>query len=149
LESVQSDWSNGDPNKTERRQANRGGHPADLPVAALGDGELEPGGGNGFPEPDGRDSWGQVRGGLDKTDLCRAGWTVVQDDSGSQERERLLFGNAFDLGEIRLREMELRTGELVLQPAHGGQEEQPFAVEIEAAGWIEPGNGDEVLERSP
>lgn len=86
---------------------------------------------------------------LEEVDVCRARWTVVQEDAGSQPRESRHLGSAFNLCEVCFGKVEPGTGEFVLQRTDGGQQEQPFAVEIEASGRVEARERDEVLESPP
>ena len=67
----------------------------------------------------------------------------------AQGLQRGLVGRAFDLDPIDFFHLEARVGNMRLELAVVGQQQQAFAVRIQPAGHIHTGNRDEVLEPAP
>jgi hypothetical protein len=63
--------------------------------------------------------------------------------------KRRVIWNALDLGEVGLRVLETGIGQTVLKRAVIGQQEESFAVQVEAACRIETGQLDEVAQCLP
>ena len=123
-------------------------HPSDLPVAAFLQAELKPTGGNREPRAD----WG-ISGGP---------WRVAQEPRPRFKSPLLLDRYpTTELIELRLSGFTLHLDvvgapvapagltQSCLKATIRGQHQESFAVGIEAAGGIHPGDGDELGEGAP
>ena len=89
-ESVERPRSHCPANQSQRRQADRRRHPPHLPVAALAQFELDPGGGNRLAAADRRVARPQPAGSGISRGWSRAGRPVAEDQASSQGLERLV-----------------------------------------------------------
>ena len=134
------------PDEAERGEADCSGHAADLAIATFGDDEFDPLIGDGFSEPDRRIAVPEV-GWPDQACLCGSGRTVLKPEAGLKRQEIGLVRRALNLNEIGLFCPSLRAGDTGLKSPVVGENEEAFAVPIEAArrvniGWqIEAGEG--------
>lgn len=137
--------SDAPPDQPQRRVVNRGGHAADLAVAAFADGYLQPAIGDARADPDRRHARPEV-GRVDPLDVG-AGRAVLQHDALSQPVERGGIGIALDLHEIGFRQLELRVRDPRLETTVVGQQQQPFAIAVEPPRRIDARHIDELRQR--
>lgn len=126
--------------------ADRGGHPADLAVAAFADRDAQPAIGDARAHADRGDARPEVEC-VDPFDLGGAGGAVLQHDAVAQGVERGLARLAFDLHEIGLGQLELGIRDPRLEATVVGQQQQPLAVPIEPPRRIDAGHVDELRQR--
>jgi hypothetical protein len=135
----------GGADEAEGGQADRGGHAANLAVAPLGEGEREPGSGDGGADTNGGRSRGE--GGVgDLDDFGGAGTVALDGDAGTESVEGGFGGSAFDLDAVGTAVGEIGEEEAELEGAVVGEEEQSFAIGVKAAGGVDVGDWDEVGE---
>jgi len=126
--------------------ADRGGHPADLAVAAFADRDPQPAIGDARAHADRRHARPEV-GRVDPFDLGGAGGAVLQYDAVAQGIERGLARLALDLNEIGLGQLELRIRDPRLEATVVGQQQQPLAVPIQPPRRIDARHRDELRQR--
>ena len=147
LEVVDVPGADGVANEAQGGEADGGGHAADLAVAAFVEGELEPGGwdggaiANGWisgPEP----AWfGACLG---------PGWfgeAVFEAYAFAELLDGLLVYFAFDLDKIGFWKLVFGVGDLMVEVAFAGEDQEAFRVEVEAASRIDVRDVDEILQR--
>ena len=133
------------PDQPQRGVVDRGGHAADLAVAAFADRYLQPAIGDARADPDRRHARPEVGGG-DPLDVG-AGRAILQQDAAPQPIERVLAGIALDLHEIGLGQLELRVRDPRLEATVVGQQQQPFAIAVEPPRRIDARHIDELRQR--
>jgi len=126
--------------------ADRGGHPADLAVAAFADRDPQPAIGDARADADRGHARPEIGCG-DPFDLGGAGGAVLQHDAVAQGIERGLARLALDVHEIGLGQLELRIRDPRLEATVVGQQQQPLAVPIEPPRRIDAGHLDELRQR--
>ena len=117
--------------------SNRGRHPSHLMVLPFCNRDFEPHCGDIFPEPDGNGSRRQPGIFGEDSDESGASSFPGNDYTLLQTVDRLLIGNPLDLNEIRLRVLELRIGEPMLEGIVVRQEQKPFAVPIQSPNRVD------------
>jgi hypothetical protein len=129
--------------------ADRRSHLPHLPVAPLRESQLKPSCWNILPESD-RDIAGRDRRIPGKEfHGSSPGLSAFDDNSGSQFLQRILCRDAFNLNQIRPRMGEAGFQEKVFGLTVVREEEEPFAVRIEPADWINvAGKRTEILKSS-
>ena len=80
-EAGEAQIADGDAHQAQSRMAHGGGHVPHLAIAALGERQLYPGGGNGPAEPHGRIARRQRRLARQQGCVCRAGAIVLDDQA--------------------------------------------------------------------
>ena len=121
-----------DTHQPQGRKTGGCGHAPHLAVAALGDDELDPGGRDIFAETDWRVARPECRFGQCAC-TGRTCALAVQHDSGAQCPKRRFVRHAFHLHPVGLGQLVLGVGDPCLQSAIVGEQQQPFAVVVEAA----------------
>ncbi len=121
-------------------------HAPYLPVAALGDDELDPGRRNVLAKPYRRFArpQGRFRDGAHSGRACPA---VVQRYTASQVFEHTLIRHAFYLRPVGLRQFVFWVGDPCLQGAVVGEQQQALAVIVEPPGGTHGRELDEIRER--
>jgi hypothetical protein len=137
--------TDGDTDKAQSREAHGGAHPPHLPVPALIQNQFYPAIRDVCTETDGRVAEGDERGRVEEAGEGGPGAVVADGDAGGESAKGLGGDDAFDLRPVSTRMREAGVGEEVLEAAVVGEEEEAFAVEVEAAGGIDAGLGDEAL----
>jgi D-arginine dehydrogenase len=124
--------------EAQGRVADGGGHPADLPVAPLAQGQADPAIGHALAKAHRRVARPE-RGRIDPFGPRGQGHPVVEAHPARKRIERGCVGLALDLHEVGLGGLEARVGDAGLKPPVVGQQEQPLAVAVEPPGRIDAG----------
>ncbi len=126
--------------------ADRGRHAAHLAVATLGDGELDPGGGNGGPVANRRVAGPDLRL-LHTPGGCRGGEPIPQFDSRGESFQRFVTHRTLHLNPVSLWQFVARVADGVLERAGVGQQQQTLAVPVKPPGRVDAGERNVVTKR--
>ena len=102
-----------------------------------------------FPEAYRHGAFGQLRIVHQQTYFSRLGLLAVQYHSFPQLFQGLFVRDAFDLRKIYFRQLVLRVHNVVRQPTVRRQKQEPFAIQIETTGCIDPRQIDKVRQSRP
>ncbi|GAB4352608.1 MAG: hypothetical protein Kow0073_08400 [Immundisolibacter sp.] len=138
---IQPQRADADTDQAQRGVADGSGHASHLAVAAFGDDQLQPGGGNVTAFADRRLARPQPRWRCDAACLCRAGEAVLEAHAAAQRAERGLVWLAFHLRQVGLGQLEGGVGDALLQAAVAGQQQQALGVAVQPSGRVQPGQG--------
>lgn len=124
------------------------GHPPHLAIAPLPKADLKPGSRNLPPHPDRWLAFRQARI-LQSPGLGRQGATPLDLQALAQLPQSLLADKALHLHPVGAAMPPSGVGEAMLQPAVGGEQQQPFTVGVEAPGGVDAGVIDPVGQATP
>jgi hypothetical protein len=137
-----------DTNETQGRVTDCGGHAPDLAITALTESKLDPGRWDVYAETNRRVARPEYRW-VDQSGLGRTGYTILQHDTPAERVYGRPCGKTFDLGQIGLPGLALWRSQTMGKPTIIGQQQQAFAVAIEASCWIKAGFLDVVGQGFP
>src|SRR5690606_24241686 len=137
-ETVQRERPDRPADEPQRRQADGGRHPANLPVPSLPDREPYPRRRNRLAVADRRISRPQPVGLVDALRARGKRRSVAEHDTAREPPDGLVAGLAFDLREVHLLRLPSRIGETRLQRTRIGQDEQALAVVVETSRRTHP-----------
>ena len=125
-------------NQPERGETCGSGHPSHLAVASLTQLKAKPAGWNRTTLPNRRIAIGDCLGLVIRKGpcFCRPGEASLNGDSPLELLELAVFGATLDLNPILTPVPKARIGEALLQPPVVGEQQQSFAVGIEAASSV-------------
>jgi len=127
--------------EAEGGKANGSGHFADLAVAAFAEGEFEPAGGDVLAVADrGIAGW---KVGADLSGFGREGLAAFYDKAGAELLEGGIGDFAFDLGPVGAGVGVFRIEEFGVEAGFVGEQEEAFAVAVEAAEGVDTGGKTE------
>ena len=124
--------------------ADGGGHAANLAVAASGDDQWDPSIGDGFAKAHRRGARPEPFGFVDDFANCGAGWAVFQGQAIAQGIDRGGVGRAFNLGDVGFGHFVFGMGDLGLEFAIVGQEQQALAIAIQPTSGINARDVDKI-----
>ena len=129
--------------------ADSGGHAADLTVFAFGEFEGEPAVANVFPYANRWVAWSDAGRCIETAGTAGKGAVVADGHAECECFEGGSVGDAFDLDPVLARVCVPRIEETVDERTLVGEEEQAFAIGIEAADWVDARREFEIRERRP
>ena len=132
-ETIDSIWTDHRTHQPQGRKTDSRGHAPYLAVAALGDGELDPGGRNVAAHADGRIAWPQFWF-RNEANVRRARTAIVERHTTAQFFQRFYARCAFDLRPIGLGQFVFRFGNAGLQGPIVCEQQQALAVVVESPG---------------
>ena len=136
--------------EAERGVADGGGHAADLAIFSLREFEGEPGVGDGFSHADGRDARSDDGNGIEEVRAAGQGAVIVDRDAASGEAGEGIRGRgAFDLRPVFAAMGVAGIEQPRVEAGLVAQEQEAFAIGVEAAERVDAGGQAEVGERSP
>src|SRR5690606_38889983 len=139
LQALQAMRADADADQAQRRQADRGGHAPHLPVAAFGDGQLDPAVGHRLAEAHRRIARPQPVGLADqRLHLGRASRPVLEGDAAAQRVQLFVRGFALHLHQVGLGPVEAGRADAGDQRAVVAEQQQTLGIEVEASGRINP-----------
>lgn len=141
--------ADGPANQAQCRKSDSGSHAPYLPVAALQQANLEPGFGNIGAVTDRWIALPEFRRRFDLPGAQRTRRPILQLDADLELAELCGGGGAFDLRPIRLDDLGPWLADSRLHAAVVSQQQQAFAVEVEATGRIHVGYADKFGQRRP
>ena len=136
--------------EAERGVANGGGHAADLAIFSLREFEGEPGVGDGFSHADGRVARSDGGNGIEEVRAAGQGAVIVDRDAAAGEAGEGIRGRgAFDLRPVFAAMGVAGIEQPRVEAGLVAQEQEAFAIGVEAAERVDAGGQAEVGERSP
>ena len=136
--------------ESKRGVADGGGHAADLAIFSLREFEGEPGVGDGFSHADGRVARGDGGSGIEEARATRQGAGVVDRDAAAGEAGESSGGwGAFDLRPVFAAVGVAGIEQPGVETGFVAEEQEAFAVGVEAAERVDAGGEAEVGERAP
>ena len=142
------DRADGNSHQAQRGETDGRGHSPDLAVASLAKSQPEPGGGHVFAEADWHRTVGQGGSGFQQLNLGRARRSISEDNTTTQRFQGCRTGNSLHLHKVGSGVLESRVGQAMGQGTVVGEQKQPFAITIEPANRVNPGNSQMILERA-
>jgi hypothetical protein len=149
-ESGECERTDADAEQAERGVADGSGHAADLAVFAFGEFEGDPGVGDVFAETDRWIAWREIGRCIEKPGT--AGERAVfaeRDAAGGEAIDGIGARDAFDLSVVFARVRMAWVEKAIDEGAFVGEEEQAFAIGIEAADGIDARREAELGECAP
>jgi len=137
------------PHQPQRRQAYRGGHAPHLAVASFAQGDRQPGVGHGLAEPHRRIAWPQRRRRLQQLHPRRQRRPVIEQHPVAQRLQHVPGRHALHLHPIGLVLLVARIGQAMRQATVVGEQQQAFAVVVQAPCRIHVPGQAETGQRRP
>jgi hypothetical protein len=117
--------------------ADGGGHFADLMVFAFGEFDGDPTIWNGFSDSDGRGAWGEVGLRIEKEGAAGECLVGAEEEAALEAEEAFGGGDAFDLGPVFAEVAVGGMQEFGVEVGFVAEQEEAFAISIEAADGID------------
>src|SRR5438093_1872809 len=147
LEIAQGDRTDGHAKQAQRRMTQGRGHPADLPVLSLAQGDLDPGRRDGFAEPDGDRTLREIGRQGKQLDLRRPRAPTAEEDPATKTGQGLFVGNALDLDQVDFGKLVPGVRDVVRQRTVRGEEQESFRVVVQPPRRIDVRDRDVARQR--